>query len=132
MGQIPIRVSTEHIYILGVSSCCVVGIPDSKAGEVPAAMIVLEEGSSEEEVHNLIREVLTKNLYPGAEEYVCSLPTLPSGKVDRIKVREEMRKKPSELGCLLCSVLIYILRPDHRLSYWSALAVLLLHAVPKA
>ena len=87
------EVENRLLKIKGIEYCCVVGVPDSLAGEVPAAAIVKKEGTPASIIEEEIEKELPKNLWPGHILYLDALPALGSGKTDRVKVKEMLLEK---------------------------------------
>ncbi len=79
-----------------VKLCCVVGIPDPEAGEIPKAFIVLKEEYvgkiSEEDIIEWVKERVAPYKRIRKVEFREELPTSAVGKVLRRLVREEARK----------------------------------------
>ncbi|MDO9533834.1 MAG: class I adenylate-forming enzyme family protein [Bacillota bacterium] len=79
-----------------VVECCVVGVPDSKFGEIIKAFVVLKKGMenvTEEELINWCREGLSSYEVPVLIEFRDTLPKSAVGKILRRKVRDEERAK---------------------------------------
>lgn len=78
-----------------VSTCAVIGVPDSYKGEVPKAFVVLkdEEYNLEKvqsEIKELCRQNLNKYFVPKEIEYVDELPQTLLGKVTRQGLKEQV------------------------------------------
>ena len=74
-----------------VREASVVGLPDPRLGEVPAAAVVLKAGApqpSEAELADLVRSKLMAYCVPVAFRFVDELPRTPSLKVSTPAVRE--------------------------------------------
>ncbi|XP_055297521.1 luciferin 4-monooxygenase-like [Sitodiplosis mosellana] len=87
----PSEIDAYLIETPGIKSACVVGIPDDVATDLPAAVIVRANGSniSEEKVFDLVADHFADHCkLRGGVYFVDSLPTTPSGKVLRRKVKE--------------------------------------------
>ncbi len=81
----------QNIELLDcVRQVAVVGIADEKVGEVPCAAIVLKDGVNitEEELNEKMRGVLQKNEIPAKILLLDKLPLLPTGKVDKIAIKQ--------------------------------------------
>jgi len=80
------QVITRHS---GVSEAAVVGVPDSRLGEVGLAFVVPRPGSvvSEEEIIGFCRERLANFKVPRAVRFVDTLPRNASGKVLKYQLR---------------------------------------------
>jgi long-chain acyl-CoA synthetase len=73
-----------------VSAAAVVGIPDKRLGQVPAAVIRIKPGKAQPAVAELeshLRERVLATHIPVAWRFVTELPTTPSLKIDRPAVR---------------------------------------------
>lgn len=88
-----VEIEALLLKIEGILGVCVVGIPSQESGEAVAAMVSLEKGADRERVSQRIRESLPKIMWPERLEFVASLPLLPSGKVDRVRIKREMSQK---------------------------------------
>jgi fatty-acyl-CoA synthase len=77
----------EHPAVL---EAAVVGVPDSKWGEVPRALVVLKPGQhpSEQELIAFCRERMAHFKAPKAVEFLDSLPKTATGKVQKFALRE--------------------------------------------
>jgi long-chain acyl-CoA synthetase len=78
-----------------VRDCGVVGRPDSEAGEIPCAFIVLREGyveseATEHDICGFVGERLTSYKRPRDLRFVTVVPRNPSGKILRRKLREQL------------------------------------------
>ncbi len=69
----------------GIREVAVIGVDDRKRGEVPKALIVLEEGVglTKHDIVNFCRGRLTRYKIPRIVQFVQELPKLPSGKLNR-------------------------------------------------
>ena len=76
--------------IPGIREAAVVGIPDERYGEVPAAMIVLEDENcpGEEEIRAYLQKKLAKFQIP--VRFICreNLPMTPNLKIDKKEIRK--------------------------------------------
>ena len=81
------------LHLGGVINCCVVGIKDEAAGEAPAAMVALDKGNAQEAFIEAMHKELPKIMWPTKMEFVENLPTLPSGKVDRVRIKSILAGK---------------------------------------
>ncbi len=89
----PAEVESLLLEHPAVRDCGVVGRPDSCAGEIPVAFIVLREGfvpsgKLQEELSKFVADRLTHYKQPREIHFVDSLPRTPSGKI----LRRELRK----------------------------------------
>ncbi|MCR4886350.1 MAG: long-chain fatty acid--CoA ligase, partial [Clostridiales bacterium] len=78
----PRKIEQALLAIPGVKEAVVVGLPDERQGEVPAAMV--SAAPSVKEIH----PDLPKNEIPALIKLVDALPLTASGKPDRQKIRE--------------------------------------------
>lgn len=80
-----------------VKECCVIGKPDSFAGEIPKAFIVLKEGQkpTPEEIVEFCQNQIAPYKRIREVEFVNSLPKTAVGKVLARELREQERKKQS-------------------------------------
>ena len=76
----------------GVHGCAVVGAPDEKWGEMVCAVVVFEPGASAtlETVQEHVRSRLAGYKVPRRLVILDELPVLPSGKVDKKRLRAEV------------------------------------------
>ncbi|XP_031628269.1 4-coumarate--CoA ligase-like 7 [Contarinia nasturtii] len=87
----PSQVESYIIESPEIKSVCVIGIPDDENGDLPAAVVVRADGSdvSGEDIYNMVAEHFSDHFkLRGGVYFVDSLPTTPSGKVLRRKVKE--------------------------------------------
>ncbi|MCZ6875186.1 MAG: long-chain-fatty-acid--CoA ligase [bacterium] len=77
----------EHDAVL---EAAVVGVPDSRWGEVPKALIILKPGqcASEQELINFCRDNMAHFKAPKSVEFVKELPKTATGKVQKFALRE--------------------------------------------
>ena len=70
--------------------CAVFGIPDDYWGEVPAAHVVLEEGSSlgEDDLVEFCTKVIARHKRPRLIKFVKTLPKSAVGKIQKNIIRE--------------------------------------------
>lgn len=75
----------------GVAACAVVGVPDDKWGEAVCAVVVPRSGASPTlaTVQEGVRQRLARYKVPRRLVLVADLPVLPSGKVDKKRLRAE-------------------------------------------
>jgi len=73
-----------------VSECAVIGIPDEKWGEVPAAYIILKSGAmiSEQEIIEHCSDKLATFKRPRLIKFVDEFPKTPIGKIQKNILRE--------------------------------------------
>ena len=82
----PVRIENAMLSVPGVKAAAVVGVPDAKEGEVPAAMAVSDR--KESELLAAIGALLQKNEIPALLIVVDALPLTASGKPDKQRVQE--------------------------------------------
>lgn len=77
----------------GVAACAVVGVPDEKWGEAVCAVVVPSVGASPtlETIQGGVRQSLARYKVPRRLVLVAELPVLASGKVDKKRLRAELR-----------------------------------------
>ena len=78
----PRKIEQAILAVPGIREAVVVGLPDEKQGEVPAAMVVAENKVQ------AVNAFLPKNEMPVLYRFVDFLPMTASGKPDRQKIRE--------------------------------------------
>jgi fatty-acyl-CoA synthase len=80
-----------------VEQAAVVGVPDPKYGEELCAWIKLKPGATvkEEEVREFCRAKLARFKVPRYVKFVAAFPQTVTGKIQKFKIREQMRE---ELG----------------------------------
>ncbi|KAI6184043.1 hypothetical protein M3Y97_00553900 [Aphelenchoides bicaudatus] len=76
-----------------VVDCCVIGIPDSKAGEVPKAFVVKTDPSLTSQI---VQKFVADKVAPykqlaGGVEFVKEMPKSPSGKILRRLLRDKAK-----------------------------------------
>jgi len=76
-----------------IADVCTIGVPNEEWGEEVKAVVQLNDGYSEskemaEELITFVREGLPAYKSPRSIDFVLELPRLPSGKIQRRKVRE--------------------------------------------
>ncbi len=73
-----------------VAQCAVIGVPHEKWGETPKAVIVLNDDSeppSEDQLKKFCKEKIANYKTPTMFEFVDSLPTTATGKVQKFELR---------------------------------------------
>jgi long-chain acyl-CoA synthetase len=87
----PAEVEAVLLEHPAVRDCGVVGRPDTVAGEIPCAFVVLREGyadaAAESEILGFVGERLTGYKQPREMRFVNSIPRNPSGKILRRELR---------------------------------------------
>jgi fatty-acyl-CoA synthase len=78
----------EHPAVLEVA---VVGVPDSRWGEVPKALVVLKPNqyANEQELITFCRDRMAHFKAPKSVEFVDVLPKTATGKVQKFALREQ-------------------------------------------
>jgi acyl-CoA synthetase (AMP-forming)/AMP-acid ligase II len=76
----------------GVAACAVVGVPDERWGEAVCAVVVPAAGASPtlETLQEGVRARLARYKVPRRLVLLAELPVLPSGKVDKKRLRAEL------------------------------------------
>lgn len=70
--------------IEGVTDVAVIGVPDPRAGEVPRAYVVREEGLTEEQVKEFVSSALSPHKHlTGGVEFLGQIPKSAAGKILR-------------------------------------------------
>jgi len=74
-----------------ISEAAVIGIPDKKWGEVPAAVIVSESASEHlnDELTEFCRSKMAAYKIPKHFQYVSELPRNAAGKINKSLLRDE-------------------------------------------
>jgi fatty-acyl-CoA synthase len=82
------KVLADHPKIFNVA---IIGVPDDKWGETGMAFIVLEKGAqlTLEEIQDYLKGKVAKFKFPARVKFVDSLPMTGSGKVMKVKLKEE-------------------------------------------
>jgi acyl-CoA synthetase (AMP-forming)/AMP-acid ligase II len=77
----------------GVAACAVVGVPDDRWGEAVCAVVVPYSGASPtlEAVQEGVRQRLARYKVPRRLVLVAELPVLASGKVDKKRLRADLK-----------------------------------------
>ena len=72
-----------------IAQVAVVGVPDERMGEVAKAYVILRPGASltEKELIGWARNIMANYKVPRYAEFVDTLPTTASGKVQRFQLR---------------------------------------------
>ena len=82
----PLDIEEKLMKLPFIKSAVVVGVPDEKSGEVPAAAIVLKKGAAYDE--DAVRAALNKLEMPREVRIVDKMPLNAAGKIDKMKIRE--------------------------------------------
>ena len=77
----------------GVAACAVVGVPDERWGEAVCAVVVPRSGASLtlDAVQEGVRQRLARYKVPRRLVLVADLPVLASGKVDKKRLRADLK-----------------------------------------
>jgi long-chain acyl-CoA synthetase len=89
----PAEVESVLLEHPAVRDCGVVGCPDSVAGEIPIAFVVLRDGSvasekMKEELCGFVADRLTRYKQPRAVRFVETIPKTASGKILRRELKQ--------------------------------------------
>ncbi|WKB37307.1 AMP-binding protein [Terrilactibacillus sp. S3-3] len=79
-----------------VRHIAIIGIPDERMGERALAVVVPNKGevfTFEEMIDYLARRNIAKYKYPEKLELLDELPTTPSGKIQKFRLREHFMRK---------------------------------------
>uniref|UniRef100_A0A1I7T6Z5 AMP-binding domain-containing protein n=1 Tax=Caenorhabditis tropicalis TaxID=1561998 RepID=A0A1I7T6Z5_9PELO len=88
--QVP-PVEIEDVLLLHpkVKDCAVIGIPDDQKGESPKAYVVKKDHTlTEAELHQFVCNKLSSYKWIDSYAFVKEIPKLPSGKIQRKKLKE--------------------------------------------
>lgn len=85
----------EHPAVLEVA---VVGVPDSKWGEVPKALVILRSGqqADEQELIAFCRDHMAHFKAPKSVEFVTELPKTATGKIQKFALRDPFWSDPTK------------------------------------
>lgn len=86
---------TRHPAIL---EAAVVGIPDETLGEIACAVLKLKDNSNmtEEDVINYLKEYVANYKLPSEVLFLNELPATASGKIQKVKLREQIINKKNK------------------------------------
>lgn len=78
-----------------VVQAAIIGLPDKIYGEITCACVVLKEGEkvSEESLLDYMRERFVKYKVPDQILILEDLPATPSGKISKVKLKEDVEKR---------------------------------------
>jgi acetyl-CoA synthetase len=90
----PFEVESALMGHPAVAEAAAVGVPDALRGEVVKAYVVLRAGYAPsdalaEELGSFVKRKLSAHAYPCAIAFVEALPKTPSGKVQRVLLRQQ-------------------------------------------
>ncbi|MFC5064156.1 AMP-binding protein [Actinomycetospora atypica] len=96
----PFDVESVLVTHPDVADAAVVAAPDALRGEVLQAFVVLDPAAGvradlEAELQQLVKTGFAAHAYPRAVHVVPELPRTPSGKVQRFRLREQLRAQTS-------------------------------------
>jgi HIP---CoA ligase len=93
----PAEVEQALARLDGVAESAVIGVPDTRLGEVGKAFVVARPGHvlAEADVLAFCRERLANYKVPRSVEFRAGLPRNPSGKI----LKRVLREQPEETGC---------------------------------
>jgi 2-aminobenzoate-CoA ligase len=88
----------ENVLLLhpDVKECAVVGLPDEERGQAVSAYIVLRDATRAtralaEELQHFVKKEIAPYKYPRRVEFVEALPRTATGKLQRYRLREDVR-----------------------------------------
>lgn len=83
-----------------VMETAIISIPDKKWGEVPKAVIVLQQGATvtEEEIIAYCREQMAHFKAPKSVTFVDALPKTATGKLQKFRLRDEYWQGPKKVN----------------------------------
>jgi acyl-coenzyme A synthetase/AMP-(fatty) acid ligase len=93
-----------------VADCCVIAVPDEKAGEVPKAYIVKSHTIGLEESERAVKRDIARHVereksrhkwLKGGIEFIDVIPKSPSGKILRRLLRDQDRAERKKQGAKL-------------------------------
>jgi long-chain acyl-CoA synthetase len=82
-----------------VEECVVIGIPDAYRGEAAKAFVKLREGAPEftlDELLGFLSDKLGRHEMPAKLEFRDSLPRTAVGKLSKVELKQEERRKAEE------------------------------------
>jgi len=91
----PAEVESRLLEHPSVMQAAVVGIPDENGLDKPIAVVVVQQGTSPDELVSWCREGLAAFKRPRAVVFVEELPKTATGKLQRFKVRDLVADLPS-------------------------------------
>ncbi len=93
----PAEIEARLAAMDGIREAAVIGVPDARLGEVPAAFIVRDDGASitETDIVEACKGRIASFKIPQHIFFVSALPMTPSGKVRKVELREQARQLAS-------------------------------------
>ena len=87
----PLEVEAFLLKIPSISQIAIVGVPDERLNEVPAAFVVsdIEQTVTLKEIKSYCQDVIASYKIPRYLFYLDSLPMTPTGKVQKHKLRQK-------------------------------------------
>ena len=84
--------------VRGVAACAVIGTPDPRWGETVCAVVVVHHGTvpTLEDIQSAVRNRLAAFKVPRRLVVMDALPVLPTGKVDKKKLRADLMAERRE------------------------------------
>ena len=78
-----------------VIDACVLGKPDPTRGEIVKAFIVVKKGLQPDErlaqhIREFVKNKLEKHAYPREIEFIESMPTTKTGKINKIELKKKL------------------------------------------
>jgi len=94
----PFEVESALLEHPAVLECAITGVPDEERGTIVKATVILAKNftASEDlktELQNHVKKTTAPYKYPRIVEFVSELPKTISGKIRRVEIREEDKKK---------------------------------------
>ena len=96
----PAEVEAVAVQLDAVANCAVVGVADSRWGEVGVAYVELREGATltEAELRAHLEANLARYKVPRHVEFVPELPRNATGKIRRVELRQRAAQEPPAVG----------------------------------
>jgi benzoate-CoA ligase family protein len=91
----PAEVESRLLEHPAVQQAAVVGVPDENGLDKPVAVVVVEQGTSQEDLVAWCRDGLAAFKRPRAVLFVEELPKTATGKLQRFRVRELLQDEPA-------------------------------------
>jgi acyl-CoA synthetase (AMP-forming)/AMP-acid ligase II len=95
-NQVPPAYLEDIIFKqIGVEDCAVIGVPDTEAGELPKAFVVLKQGAklTEQDVMQHVSAVVSPHKRVRLVEFIDAIPRSASGKILRRTLREREKQR---------------------------------------